>query len=73
MEWAASEGVVSLQWHLSGASQVVLVVKNPSANAGDKRFSFHPWVGKNPLEKGMTTHSTILAWIIPWTEETGEL
>ena len=24
-----------------------------------------------PLEKGMTTHSTILAWRIPWTEETG--
>ena len=24
-----------------------------------------------PLEKGKTTHSTILAWRIPWTEETG--
>jgi len=23
----------------------------------------------NPLEKGMATHSSILAWIIPWTEE----
>ena len=23
----------------------------------------------NPLEKGMTTHSSILAWRIPWTEE----
>ena len=26
---------------------------------------------KDPLEKGMTTHSTILAWKIPWTEEPG--
>ena len=26
-----------------------------------------------PLEKGMATHSTILAWRIPWTEEPGEL
>ena len=26
-----------------------------------------------PLEKGMATHSSILAWRIPWTEETGEL
>ena len=26
-----------------------------------------------PLEKGMATHSTILAWKIPWTEETGGL
>ena len=26
-----------------------------------------------PLEKGMTTHPSILAWRIPWTEETGGL
>ena len=25
--------------------------------------------GKDPLEKGMTTHSSILAWRIPWTQE----
>ena len=24
-----------------------------------------------PLEKGMATHSSFLAWIIPWTEEPG--
>ena len=28
---------------------------------------------QDPLEKGMTTHSSILAWKIPWTEETGGL
>ena len=28
---------------------------------------------KDPLEKGMTTHSSILAWRIPWTEEPGGL
>ena len=28
---------------------------------------------KDPLEKGISTHSSILAWIIPWTEESGEL
>ena len=27
----------------------------------------------NPLEKGMATHSSILAWRIPWTEEPGRL
>ena len=27
----------------------------------------------DPLEKGMATHSSILAWEIPWTEEPGEL
>ena len=28
---------------------------------------------ENPLEKGMATHSSILAWEIPWTEEPGRL
>ena len=28
---------------------------------------------EDPLEKGMATHSSILAWEIPWTEESGEL
>ena len=28
---------------------------------------------KDPLEEGMTTHSSILAWRIPWTEEPGGL
>ena len=34
------------------------------------------WVwslGQDPLEKGMATHSSILAWRIPWTEEPGRL
>ena len=29
--------------------------------------------GKDPLKKGMETHSSILAWKIPWTEEPGGL
>ena len=28
---------------------------------------------EDPLEKGMVTHSSILAWRIPWTEELGGL
>ena len=28
---------------------------------------------KDPLEKGMVTHSNILAWRIPWTEDSGQL
>ena len=42
------------------------VVKNLPANAGDLG-------GEDPLEKEMATHTTILAWEIPWTEEPGEL
>ena len=30
-------------------------------------------VWEDPLEKGMTTHSSILPWRIPWTEELGRL
>ena len=29
--------------------------------------------GEDPLEKEMATHSSILAWRIPWTEELGRL
>ena len=29
--------------------------------------------GEDPLEKEMTTHSSILAWKIPWTEKPGRL
>ena len=28
---------------------------------------------EDPLEKGMATHSSVLAWRIPWTEESGGL
>ena len=38
------------------------MVKNLPANAGrHKTLGFDPWVGKTPLEKGMATHSSILA------------
>ena len=56
------------------SSQVVLVVKNPPANAGDIRdMGLIPVLGRPPQEKRMATHSSILAWRIPWTEEPGGL
>ena len=55
------------------ASQVSLVVKNPPANAGDVRDTdLIPGLGRS-LEEGMATHSGVLAWRIPWTEEPGGL
>ena len=55
------------------ASQVVLVVKNLPAEAGDIRdVGLIPGSGRS-LEKGMATHSSIVAWRIPWTEESGGL
>ena len=50
---------------------MVLVVKNPPANAGNMRCGFDSWVRKIPLEKGIATHCNILAWRILWTEEPG--
>ena len=50
-------------------SQVALVVKNPSANAGDIRnVDSVPGSGRSPGME-MATHSSILAWRIQWTEE----
>ena len=54
---------------LEGASQVMLVVENPPASAGDARDL--GW--EDPLEEGTATRSSILAWRIPWTEELGGL
>ena len=46
------------------------LVKNLPANAGDVGRSLSQ---EDPLEKKMATHSSILAWEIPWTEEPGRL
>ena len=48
------------------------VNKEPIGNVGDAgRCRFDPWIGRS-LEE-MATHSTILAWRIPWIEEPGGL
>ena len=47
------------------------VVKNLSANAGDLEIQVWSLVWEDPLEEGMETHSSILAWRNPWTEEPG--
>ena len=51
-----------------GSSLVVQVVKNPSAMQETRVQSLGQ---EDPLEKEMTTHSSILAWGIPRTEEPG--
>ena len=52
---------------------VALVVKNLPANAGDKDTRVRSLAWEDPLEKEMATPSSILAWRIPWTEESGGL
>ena len=48
------------------------MVKNLSANAGDAR-DIRSLGQEDPLEEEMATHSSILVWNIPWTEESGGL
>ena len=56
-----------------GASQVALVIKNPPTSAGDIETWVRSLGREDPLEKGMATHSSVLAWRILWTEELGGL
>ena len=60
----------SLSMPCTWASLVAQTVKNPLAMK-------ETWVQslgwKYPLEKGKATHTSILAWRIPWTEEPGGL
>ena len=55
------------------ASQMVLVVKNLPANAGDMRDAGLILGLERSPGGGNATRSSILAWRIPWTEETGWL
>ena len=58
---------------LQGISQVVQSVKNPQVSGGDTRdVSSILGLGRSP-KKEMATHSSILSWKIPWTEEPGGL
>ena len=60
-------------WGLYGASQVVLVVKKLPTNAETQEMQVQSLGREDPLEEGMATHSSILAWRIPWTEQPGGL
>ena len=57
-------------YEVDWATLVAQMLKNPPAMQ-------ETWVQslgwEDPLEKGMATHSSILAWRIPWTEELGRL
>ena len=54
---------------MSRVSQVALAIKCLPANAGDTETQAPSLGQEDPLVKGMDTHSSILAWRIPWAEE----
>ena len=49
------------------------MVKHLPVNAGDIEMLVLSLGWEDSLEEGMATHSSILAWKIPWTEEPGGL
>ena len=53
-----------------GSPQMAQMIKNPPAM---QETRVQPQGQEDPLEKGMTAHSSILAWRIPWTEKPARL
>ena len=71
--WAAVHRVAQSQTRLkrfSSSSSLPGGASGKEPACQCRRLRFDPQVGK---EEGMATHSTILAWRIPWTEEPGGL
>ena len=52
---------------------MVLVVKNLPVSTGDVREAGWILGLEDPLEEEIATHFSILAWRIPWAEESGRL
>ena len=65
--------VFGLPFIVFGASQVALGVKNSLANAGNARDAGSVPGSRRSSGEGNGYHSSILAWRIPWTEESGGL
>ena len=65
-------GIINDKQGNRAASQVALAVRNLLAKAGDVR-QVQSLGQEDPLEEGRATHSSILAWEIPWREEAGGL
>ena len=62
--------MIAPNYRLVWASLVAQVVKSVLA----MQESWVPSLGQeDPLEEGMATHFSVLAWRIPWTEEPGRL
>ena len=61
---------MAIQSNLLGASLVAQIVKNLTEM---QEIQVQSLGQKDPLEKGMATSSSILAWRVPWMDEPGGL
>ena len=73
--WCNSACIMSFILHLAipRASQMPQWVKNLPAMQEAQETQVRSLSQEDPLEKGVATYSSILAWRIPWTEEPGSL
>ena len=72
LEWTAISS--SSQEYIKNSYTLVpwwLRGKEPACQR--RRLGFDPWVRKTTLEEELASHSSVLAWRIPWTEEPGGL
>ena len=58
---------------MCGGASPVAAVKDPPAMQETQETRVRSLGREDPLEEGMATHSSILAWRISWTEEPGGL
>ena len=58
--------IITNVWRVTAIPDGSVVISLPSRRRGFDQ-------GEDPLEKDMATHSSTLAWEIPWTEEPGRL
>ena len=71
--WTFSISDVLLDYSKSVGFPNGSAVKNPPAMQEMKETWARPLGQEDPLEEGMATHSSILAWIIPWPGKPGML
>ena len=73
MESSALDIELEVSMGNSGASQVALVVKKKKKTHLPMQEIQVPLLEReDPLEKGMATYSSIIAWRIPWAEQSDE-
>ena len=75
LEWVAISFSRNI-WHsilYNWASQVALLVKTCLPMQETQEMGVQSLGWEDALEEGMATHSSILVWSIPWTEEPGGL
>ena len=73
-DWLYPWKCFKTQWPIYPANKFPSLVGRMVKNLPTMRETWGRSLGQeDPLEKGMATHSSILAWRIPWTEEPGEL